>query len=118
MKSVSELLAADGSHENWIPLMEVNVADIKWRLGHFEGARRQRATSLFAGIAGRLPSCPALSIWLSIWRTASPMLNNAVVISGVKVSCRSRRRLSRFSPTCATASSLSKPRKPHVPLMV
>ena len=40
------------------------------------------------------------------------------MISASIVSCPSRRRLSRFSPTWAVDSSFGSPRHPHVPLIV
>jgi hypothetical protein len=66
----------------------------------------------------RSPSLPVASMLDRICRTASTMASRAVVSSGCSLSCPSRSFASRFSPTCATASSWPQARNPEVPLMV
>ena len=78
----------------------------------------RRVSVAISFVSSRSPSPPLASILPSIWRTASTMPSSAVVSSGLSVSCPSRSRVSRFSPTCATFSSWGKPRNPQVPLMV
>lgn len=66
MKSVKELLAANGSHENWVPLLEVAVREVfelmlNCQLTASTGAEEtSRDVTAMVGLAGQL--CGVLSV--------------------------------------------------------
>ena len=65
-----------------------------------------RANNSIRALKSLSPGWPVASTWPSMKRTASTVASSALVISGLMTNTPSRSLLSRFSPTCATASSL------------
>ena len=81
------------------------------------GASRSASRPITAE-GSKSPSSWVRSIWSSTWRMASTSESIAPMETASAGTWPSRSRLSRPSPACASASSLEKPKNPHVPLSV